>query len=388
MILLLSRIFIKDYKNTEDAKVRTSYGIICAIFGIILNVLLFAFKILLSFFASSVSILADALNNLSDAGSSLVTLFGFVVSRQKPDKEHPFGHGRMEYISGLVVSIIIILMAFELFHTSIAEIFNPSEINISIWALIIMIISVFVKIYMSSYNFFYGKRLGSATLKATALDSASDVLATSVVIASAVIYYFYKINIDAYAGIVVSLFVLRAGINALKETSSPLLGTKPDPELVEKIENIVKKQKMILGYHDLIIHDYGPNRRMLSLHAEVDYRNNLVLVHDVIDEIESEIENTLGIDASIHVDPVQVDNEVVDLLKAYINDKLSDIDKRLKYHDFRVTAKEEGLCIIFELPVPFDCKYKAEDIDRIIAENLAKDYPQYKLTIKFETEML
>ena len=311
MIALLAKVFIKDRRNYSDGTVRKKYGTLTGITGIVLNVFLFIGKFIAGSISGAISIMADAFNNLSDAGSSVISLAGFMMADKKPDPDHPFGHGRMEYISGLFVSVLIIMMGFELGKTSVSKIMSPEMPSESILAVIIPAAAILVKLYMFAYNRIYGRRINSASMKATALDSISDVVATSVVLISILLTKFFRINIDGYAGLAVSVFILITGIKSIKETVDPLLGKKPDPEFVNRIQDIVMSYDEIIGIHDLVVHDYGPGRCMISLHGEVSEEGNLIELHDAIDRCERELHDTLGCEAVIHMDPISVNDERV-----------------------------------------------------------------------------
>ncbi|MBP5245571.1 MAG: cation transporter, partial [Clostridia bacterium] len=337
MITLLSKIFIKDNKNYSDASVRSSYGVLCGAVGILLNVFLFAIKFFAGIISKSVAVTADAFNNLSDAGSSVIALFGFKLASQKPDKDHPFGHGRFEYISGLFVSAAIIIMGVELVKTSFDKIINPETLTITPIAFIILIISVAVKFYMSVYNKNIGRKIRSSAMEAISADSLSDMLATSVVIISMLVSRFTSFQIDGYCGMAVAFFIIFAGFRSAKETISPLLGQVPDKEFVSDIEKTVMSYPEIVGIHDLIVHDYGPGRVMISLHAEVDENSNLLEIHDVIDNVEKHLSEKFGCNTVIHMDPVSTSDDTVKRLKNLMNDfAKSEFGESSSIHDFRI----------------------------------------------------
>ncbi len=315
MIKLLSYFLIKEKDKESPETLRTKFGTICGIAGIFLNLCLFILKIIAGSITGAVSVKSDAFNSLSDAGSSLVALLGFKLASQKPDKDHPFGHGRFEYISGLVVAMIICLMGFELGKESVLKLFNPEAPVFDVTAIIILAISMLIKLYMFTYNKRIGKKYSSATLVATATDCISDTFATGATILTLVIYKTWGINVDAYCGIILSLLIFKAGFGAIKDTISPLLGTPPEKELVEKIEAIVMDNNVVIGVHDLIIHDYGPGRRMISIHAEIPLDGDLATMHDCIDNIEKRLYDELSIHAVIHMDPVCCGDEEIDKLK-------------------------------------------------------------------------
>lgn len=354
MITFLSRLFIKHREDTSSLRVRTAYGILCGIVGICLNLLLFAGKLFAGILSGSIAATTDAFNNLSDAGSSIITLTGFKLAGQKPDSEHPFGHGRFEYIAGLVVSMIILLMGFELLKTSFEKIIKPEEMEFNLLAMIILIISIAIKGYMAFYNSRVGKKISSSAMKATALDSFSDIAATTAVLISMLLNYFVHINVDGYCGAIVAIFIMFAGIKAAKETISPLLGQPPEEEFVNKIQEIVLAHDGIVGIHDLIVHDYGPGRVMISLHAEVPASSDIWEAHDMIDNIEKELTKKLNCSAVIHMDPIETDNEVTIKAKEEVIRLLKDYDQRISIHDFRMVVGNTHTNLIFDAVVPFD----------------------------------
>lgn len=302
MITILEKIFIKE--EYDENKKRNIYGAMCGILGIFLNVLLFAVKFIAGAISGSISITADAFNNLSDAGSSLISLIGFRLAGKKPDPEHPFGHGRMEYISGLIISFVIIIMAYELIKSSIKKIIRPETTEFSIIIVAILVASILVKLYISYYNYKIGKRISSASMRATAYDSISDMISTTVVLIGLFITHFTKLNIDGYCGVIVSLFIFYVGFSSIKATISPLLGQAPSKEYVDRINSIVMCDERILGVHDIIVHDYGPGRKIISLHAEVPSTCSITEIHDLIDDIEHRLADDLNCEATIHMDPV------------------------------------------------------------------------------------
>lgn len=352
MIALLARFFIKDRQNYSDGTVRKKYGTLTGITGIVLNVFLFIGKFIAGSISGAISIMADAFNNLSDAGSSVISLAGFMMADKKPDSDHPFGHGRMEYISGLFVSVLIIMMGFELGKTSVSKIISPEMPSESILAIIIPAAAILVKLYMFAYNRIYGRRINSASMKATALDSISDVVATSVVLISILLTKFFGINIDGYAGLAVSVFILITGIKSIKETVDPLLGKKPDPEFVNRIRDIVMSYDEIIGIHDLVVHDYGPGRCMISLHGEVSEEGNLVELHDAIDRCERELHETLGCEAVIHMDPISVNDERVISMRNAVTQMIHEYDDKITIHDFRVVDGKTHTNVIFDAVIP------------------------------------
>lgn len=362
MIELLAKLFIKDRKNTADASVRHAYGVLCGAVGVFFNIVLFTIKLIAGLISNSVSITADAFNNLSDAGSSIVTMVGFKMAGQKPDPEHPFGHGRIEYVTGLVVSMIIIVMGFELLKSSVEKIIHPEMPTLTPVVASILIISIIIKLYMYLYNSKTGNMLASAAMKATALDSFTDSIATTAVLACALVGHYFGIAIDGWCGLAVSGFVLYAGLSSAKDTMDPLLGSKPSKEYVDAIEKFVTSYDDIIGIHDLVVHDYGPGRVMISLHAEVPANRDILDVHDTIDNVERRINETLGCQCVIHMDPVVVNDEATDRMKRLCNLIAKSVDERFTIHDFRMVKGPSHTNLIFDVVAPFECKLTEDEI--------------------------
>ena len=370
MIRFLSRLFIRDCDNVADPAVRRAYGVLCGCVGIALNLLLCAGKLLAGFLSGSIAITADAFNNLSDAGSSVVTLLGFKLAAQKPDRDHPFGHGRMEYISGLVVSMVIVLMGVELGKTSVEKIFHPESVAFSPLAAGILAASICVKLYMAYYNRAVGRRIGSAAMAATAMDSLSDSLATAAVLLGTLANRFWDVQIDGWCGALVALFILWSGISAAKETIGPLLGQPPSPEFVGKVREAALSHPEILGIHDLIVHDYGPGRRILSLHAEVPASGDILALHDVVDQTEREISETMGCLATIHMDPVVNDDGLTAETRERVAAIVRLIDPGISIHDFRMIPGPTHTKVIFDAEVPYQCALPDQELRRRIQEGV------------------
>lgn len=370
MVSFFAKIFIKE-KN-DKIKIRQEYGMLCGVVGIFLNILLFVGKFLTGTLSNSIAVTADAFNNLSDAGSSVVTLVGFKLAGAKPDSEHPFGHGRMEYISGLVVSAAILLMAYELIRNSIEKIRRPEETIFSTTVVIILVISILVKLYMSYYNSSIGKRIDSAAMRATATDSLSDTCATTVVLIATLVGHYTGLHIDGWCGVLVGVFIFYAGIKAAKDTLDPLLGQAPDKAFVEQIYRIVMAHEEICGIHDLIVHDYGPGRQMVSLHAEVQADGNILEVHDAIDNVENELRAKLGCDATIHMDPIVTADEHIIELKKAVTYIIKGIDEVITMHDFRVVTGPTHTNLIFDVMVPFKFYISDEELTRMIQQKVKK----------------
>ena len=366
MIEFLARVFIRHRDTLSPSALRQAYGQLCGAVGIGLNLLLFVGKLFAGTISGSIAITADAFNNLSDAGSSVVTLLGFRLAGRKPDPEHPFGHGRMEYISGLAVAGLILLMGVELGKSSLKKILSPEEIVSSPLVLAILAVSVAVKLYMFYYNRSIGRKIKSAAMSATATDSLSDAVSTTAVLMATLVGQFTGLNIDGWVGLLVALFILFSAYKAAKETLSPLLGQTPDPEFVDRIEQIVLSYPEVLNIHDLIVHDYGPGRMMISLHAEVSADGDLLQLHDVIDNAEHRLKKELGCMAVIHMDPIITNDAHTDALRMAVAEKVKSIDPRLTIHDFRTVPGSTHTNLIFDVVVPYDVKLTADEVRRRI----------------------
>ncbi len=366
MISLLARRWIPRWEEVQDPAVRRGYGVLCGAVGIGLNLLLFAGKLFAGLASGSVSITADAFNNLSDAGSSVVTLLGFKLAAQKPDRDHPFGHGRMEYISGLIVAMLIVLMGVELLKSAADKILHPAAVLCTPVVLAILAVSVLVKLYMWRYNRQVGRKIQSAAMAATAADSLSDAAATSVVLLAALLGQVTDLPVDGWCGLAVAMFILRTGYQAARETISPLLGQPPSKELVREISDMVLSHPEVKGIHDLIIHDYGPGRLMISLHAEVSESGQLAVLHDAIDNIERELGERLHCAAVIHMDPIATDDALVGALRAQVAALVRRVDERITIHDFRLVAGPTHTNLIFDAVVPFGMEMSDQETGNAI----------------------
>lgn len=383
MITCLAKLWIRESDSEE--KKRRVYGTLGAVVGIFLNICLFTGKYLAGFFSGSIAIMADAFNNLSDAGSSFISLIGFVFSGKKPDLDHPFGHGRIEYLAGLGVSFLILLMGVELAKNSVQKILHPVSVQISTLSIAVLSASILVKLYMAYYNHAIGKKIRSATMAATATDSLSDAVATTVVLLAMLFLAVTGINIDGYCGILVAVFILAAGIGAAKETVSPLLGQAPDPEFVKEIKELVMQHDEVLGIHDMAVHDYGPGRVMVSLHAEVSGDGNIYELHDLIDRIERELKEKLHCETVIHMDPIDVGNEKTVEMKEEMVKLVKAIDKRLTIHDFRMVTGTTHHNMIFDVVIPADFKLSQEELKDIIQKKVWEKWPDYYVVIDVDT---
>lgn len=370
MISLLVKLFYGEMDMSDEKAVRRAYGTACSGAGIGFNVLLFAGKLIAGMLSGSVAIVSDAFNNLSDAGSSIISLVGFKLSSKKSDPQHPFGHGRLEYISGLCVSFLIILMGVELGKASIEKIIEPAQVKFSLLTAAILAASILVKLYMALYNSRIGKRLNAVTMKAMAKDSLSDAVATSVVLMSMIVAKLADIAIDGYCGVVVAAFILFTGITAARDTISPLLGQKPDSEFIEEVMRIVNAHKEIIGTHDLVVHDYGPGRLMITLHAEVDADMDILVAHDAVDNIENELREKLGCSAVVHMDPIVTDDVETNATREEIKRVVSNIDSRMTIHDFRMVPGPTHTNVIFDVAVPFDTDMDDDELRKILGARI------------------
>ena len=370
MISLLVKLFYGEMDMSDEKAVRRAYGTTCSGAGIGFNVLLFAGKLIAGMLSGSVAIVSDAFNNLSDAGSSIISLVGFKLSNKKSDPQHPFGHGRLEYISGLCVSFLIILMGVELGKASIEKIIEPAQVKFSLLTAAILAASILVKLYMALYNSRIGKRLNAVTMKAMAKDSLSDAVATGVVLMSMIVAKLADIAIDGYCGVIVAAFILFTGITAARDTISPLLGQKPDSEFIEEVMRIVNAHKEIIGTHDLVVHDYGPGRLMITLHAEVDASMDILVAHDAVDNIENELREKLGCSAVVHMDPIVTDDVEVNATREEIKRVVSNIDSRMTIHDFRMVPGPTHTNVIFDVAVPFDTDMDDDELRKILGARI------------------
>lgn len=358
-------------KDGTEVEKRSIYGMVCGFVGIFFNIILFVGKLLAGIITSSISITADALNNLSDAGSSIVTLVGFKLAAQKPDSKHPYGHGRIEYLAGLAVAAVILIMGFELFRDSIGKVLHPQDTEFSYVVIFILLASILVKCYMAYYNYSIGKEIDSAAVRAAAMDSMSDCIATGAVLVTTVLNHLYSWQLDGYCGILVSFFIMYSGIQAARDSVDPLLGIEPDEEFLQQIEDIsLSFDENIVGIHDLMVHDYGPGRKIISLHAEVPADSNMIQIHDVIDNLEKKLSKDLGCMATIHMDPVAVNDPEVEKLKHKVADLAKEVLDAITIHDFRVVKGDTHTNLIFDMVVPFSCKCTDREMADMVADKI------------------
>lgn len=383
--IILKRI-IKDGENAKTPRVRIACGVAVSIIGIILNLLLAAFKLLAGMLSGSISITADAVNNLSDAGAQGVSLVSFKMASKPADREHPFGHARIEYVASMIASFLILMVGVELFRESVRKIFDPAEISFGILPSVILLCSIGVKVFLSLLNRKMGKKIDSSVMRATATDSISDAAATLAVLVSSIIGHLTGVNTDAYMGVAVACFIFIAGIRILNETKNSILGTAPDRETVDNIKTVLAEYPDILGIHDMVIHNYGAGNTIASLHAEVDGKSNIFEIHDTIDNIEKRIYEEFGVRATIHMDPIVTDDETVARLKAFVTVTVKEIDERLCIHDFRCVEGKTHTNLIFDISTPFELKMKDSEIIDSVQRKISDKNPDFFGVITVDRE--
>lgn len=384
MFNLIIKTFIKDYLNISNKKVREQYGILCSILSIISNIIMVIFKLIVGFMINSIALQADGFNNLSDVGSNVATLFGFKLAGKHPDKDHPYGHGRYEYIAGLIISFLVIMVAFSLLKESLSKILNPTEVVFEWSAIIVIIFSICIKLWMYYFNTRTGNLIDSSSLKAAAKDSLNDVLTTSSTLISISCSLFTDLPIDGMVGLFVSAFVLKSGIDIFKDTVNPLLGMAPDQQLVAEIQNYVMEYDKVVGMHDFMMHDYGPGRKYLSLHVEVDSQEDMVEVHEQIDTIERDILKEFNILTTIHYDPIDIHNEKTLFIKEKIIDIVKSINEEYSIHDFRVVYGKKNANLIFDVLIPSDDQTKHSLIRKEIISKVRDWNENYNCIMQVE----
>ena len=367
MTQLLVKLFIKDYEKTQSPVVRERYGKFAGIVGIVSNFLLFVLKFLAGFLFHSISVMADAVNNLSDAGSSIVTLIGFKISGKPADAKHPYGHARMEYITGLVVSFAILLLGLQLVQSSVEKIIHPEDAAFSWLTVGILAVSILMKLWQGLFNKKIGKMIHSTTIEATAADSINDVIATSAVLASVLFSKFTGMNLDGFMGVVVAVFIIVSGIKLIGETINPLLGMAPDPDFVKTISRKIMGYEGVLGLHDMAVHNYGPGRCFASVHVEVPANQDILISHDIIDNIERDFMNEMGLHLVIHLDPVVTDDETTNSLRQDVNEIVHSISPQLSIHDFRAVVGNTHTNLIFDVSAPYDIQMRDEELKEKIS---------------------
>lgn len=371
MIDLIVKKFVKDYEQVEKTEVRTRYGLVASVVGICCNLVLFTAKLLTGMMLNSISVMADAFNNLSDAASSIIGFVGVKMAEKPADEDHPFGHGRIEYIAAFIVAFIVIQVGFSLFKTSVGKILHPEELAFSAVSVGILLLSVCVKLWMAYFNRKLGKRINSTVMMATSADSLGDVGATSATIFSILVFGIFHVNIDGIVGLIVSVLVMIAGVNIAKDTLAPLIGQPIDPEIYKEIKSFVEKYDGIIGSHDLIVHNYGPNRSMASIHAEVPSDVPIEESHEVVDCIERDAMRELGIFLVIHMDPIETKNVRVSIMRGMVDEVIRGLDERLTFHDFRMVEGTKQVNLIFDLVVPRDyTKEMKDELKRQIVQKI------------------
>ena len=384
MTNFLIRLFVKDNKNVQNPKVRGNYAMLSSITGIIANVLLFIGKLVIGILSASVAIIADAFNNIGDAGSSVVTMFGFRLAGKHADKEHPMGHGRFEYISAFIVDVLIIFVGVELLKSSVEKIITPEPADIQTVTLVFLGAAILVKAWLFFFYRKIAKTIDSSVIKAASFDSISDVVATTVVLISSLVSKYTDLDLDGYAGILVAAFIFYTGIKASKETIDLLLGGSPDKEILKNIKDFVKDYPDVIGIHDVMVHDYGPGRQIVSFHAEVSAKSDFSYVHDIIDNIERDLQKKYGYIVTIHLDPIVVDDQKVNEMYAFVKETVKEVDESFSVHDFRMTYGGNHINLIFDLSIPVDSKISDEDAAKEVEDKIRSLRPECNCVIKAE----
>lgn len=384
MTQLLLRLFVRDYQNTAAPRVRAAYGTLAGVVGIVCNLLLFAGKLAVGLLSGSVAVSADAVNNLSDASSSLVTLLGFKLAERPADDEHPYGHARIEYLSGLAVAALILLIGAELAKSSVEKILHPAPVAVSAVTLGVLVASILVKLWMSLFCSRLGKRIGSQTLAATAADSRNDVISTAAVLLGCVLSLCFELHVDGYIGLIVALFILWSGCSIAKDTISPLLGEKASPELVRSISDLILSHESILGIHDLMVHDYGPGQCFATVHAEMGADEDPLHCHDLIDDIERDALRELRVHLVIHYDPIVTDDQELNHMRAVVEETLRAVDPCLSTHDFRMVRGPGHTNLIFDMALPFSMTKRRSELKQLIDERVRRENPRYYTVITFD----
>lgn len=384
MTNFLIRLFVKDNKKVQDPKVRGNYAMLSSITGIIANVLLFIGKLVIGILSASVAIIADAFNNIGDAGSSVVTMFGFRLAGKHADKEHPMGHGRFEYISAFIVDVLIIFVGVELLKSSVEKIITPEPADIQTVTLVFLGAAILVKAWLFFFYRKIAKTIDSSVIKAASFDSISDVVATTVVLISSLVSKYTDLDLDGYAGILVAAFIFYTGIKASKETIDLLLGGSPDKEILKNIKDFVKDYPDVIGIHDVMVHDYGPGRQIVSFHAEVSAKSDFSYVHDIIDNIERDMQKKYGYIVTIHLDPIVVDDQKVNEMYAFVKETVKEVDESFSVHDFRMTYGGNHINLIFDLSIPVDSKISDEDAAKEVEDKIRSLRPECNCVIKAE----
>ena len=384
MITFLAKHFVKDYDNYNEPSVRKAYGKLAGMVGIISNLILCTMKILIGIFANSIAIIADGVNNLADASSSVITLLGFKLASMPEDKDHPYGHARYEYLTGLLISVLIIVVGFQLLKSSFAKVLNPDPLEFSWITVIVLVIAIGIKVWQAVFNISIGKKINSLALIATGTDSRNDVISTCAVLAGIIIGKLAGIQLDGIIGCLVALFILWSGIQLIRETISPLLGEAPDEELVRDIQTLVLKEERVLGTHDLIVHNYGPGKVFASIHIEVDSRGSIMEIHEMIDDIEMMVKRELNIEFVAHMDPIELDNPIVDNVYRVVVSAIQQMDGVLGIHDLRVVPGKDHTNVIFDVVISTECTMTKEQIHCELESAIKMIDPKYNLVANFD----
>ena len=383
MTKLLIKLFVKS-NDVKDLKVRNKYAMLSSITGIIVNILLSIFKFIVGLISNSMSIISDAVNNITDAGSSVVSMIGFKLSQKEIDKDHPWGHGRMEYVAAFIVDVLIIIVGYQLLQTSIGKIINPEMPSITNVTIILLVVAILVKLWLFVFYRKIANTIDSAAIRGTAYDSISDTISTLAVLISAIVAKLANVSIDGYISILVSMFILFTGCKALKETIDLLLGEKPDEEFVKEIEEFTKNYELVSGIHDIMVHDYGPGRKIVSFHAEVPANCNILKAHDIIDQMEQDIYIKFNCITTIHMDPIVTDDEEINQMRELVEKQVSEMNKEYSIHDFRMTDGGEHINLIFDLVVPRDSKIDIKEVQKEAQERLHNINNKINAVIKVE----
>lgn len=381
---MLKKIFIKNYKDVDNPKVRNRYGIVAGAFGIVTNIILFIIKFVIGIFSNSITIIADAFNNLSDSFSSILTIIGFKLSNKPADKEHPYGHARYEQITGILVSFLILAMGVLFTKSSIEKIINPEDISLTFVTYLILIIAIIGKFMQMCVYKDFSKAINSETIKANAIDARNDIISTTAVLIAMVVMGIFKVNLDAYMGLIVSIFIIISAWKTINEAISPMLGVPPTDEQVKSIEEKIKSYEGVAGIHDLMVHNYGPGRDFATVHVEIPADMNILVAHDLMDNIERDFREKLNINLTIHMDPLELENEYVSKLHSEVKKILNDFDKEITFHDFRVVKGNSHTNIIFDIVVPFDKNYTEEDFQKILQDNLKDEKQKYYFVLTID----
>ncbi len=380
----LVKTFVKDYENVKDDQVRAQYGTLSSLLGIGINLCLFGVKMVMGMMTASIAITSDAINNLSDAANCVVSLFGYKMAAKPADRDHPFGHGRVEYISSLFIAVVILLLGVELFQTALDKIVNPTEIQVSEVVIVVLLLTILVKLWMYLFNKKLGKKTNNRVLLATATDSINDVVATSATLIAALSSLFLSFSLDGFMGLIVSVFILYSGFDIIRSTIDELIGQSADEELVKRIEDIITSYDKILGVHDMIIHNYGPGKLLGSAHVEVDAKSDFLIAHDLVDQIESRIEKELHMIMTLHMDPVICDSEIVNEYRDILTSILAKIDVDLDFHDFRVVTGPTHTNVIFDLVLPYEKELDTAELKKEIDRQLREAKGEVFTVIKFD----